>query len=144
MQIMVNVVDDDIAIVEMMTSLLRWHEFRHRVFRCAEDFVSLQNSATRSINFVSSNLLGEEMTQTLDRLRLSSMSSTIIMTHPGDAADRVIQATKASTNDVLEKPFTGDQVLSAIKQTLASPFLVVPRRSSNACDSHNRERAIDD
>jgi FixJ family two-component response regulator len=134
MHIMINVVDDDIAVVEMMTSLLRWHEFRHQSFPSASDFISQQTVAAPSITFVSGSLPDDGMQQVINKLQPSNTSWGIVMACPGVDDVRIDQAMNAGARGVLEKPLSGDQVLKTIKETLASPMITYHRAQPQPTD----------
>lgn len=127
MQFMVNVVDDDSAVAEVLVSLFERHGFHYQLFTSAEQFASSQTTEIPSITFFSSGLTGEGMQQVFGKLRTENMALAIIMTSPGVAASRVAQAMKAGAEDVLEKPFSADQVLTLVKRFLSSPTLFVHR-----------------
>jgi two-component system CheB/CheR fusion protein len=125
MQVTVNVVDNDSSIIEMLMSLSKRYGFRYQTFAGAEEFASTYAPTVPSITFISSDLPGDGMQRVLDRLRLGSDSSAIIMTCPGVAPSRIVQAMKAGAEDVLEKPFSGDQALAIINRLFSPPTVVV-------------------
>ncbi|HBJ34293.1 MAG TPA: hypothetical protein DDZ51_05910 [Planctomycetaceae bacterium] len=125
MQIMVNVVDNDDSAVEMLTSLFKRHEVRYRFFNSAQDFLSTPASNIASVTFISDDLPADGMQLVLDRLKLGTTASAIVMTCPGVTPSRIVQAIKAGAEDVLEKPFSSDQVLAIINRVLSSPTVVI-------------------
>lgn len=125
MQVIVNVVDNDGSVVEMLTSLFKRHGFRYRFFNSAQEFVTTYVNTGPSITFISSELMGDGMRHALDKLRLGNTDSAIIMTAPGVATSQIVQAMKAGAEDVLEKPFSDEQVLAAIRRLASSPTVVI-------------------
>jgi FixJ family two-component response regulator len=125
MQFMVHVIDDDNSVAEMMAPLLKRHGLRHQIFACVEDFVATRVSVVPSITFVSSGLPNDGMQRVLTELKLGRTASAIIMTCPNVAAVQIVQAMKAGAEDVLEKPFSEDQVLAIIKRVQSLPTIVV-------------------
>ncbi len=122
---MVYVIDNDNSVVEMMASLLKRHGLRHQTFACCEDYIAAQESAVPAIIFVSSGLPNDGMQRVLTELKLGSTASAIIMACPTVAAGQIVQAMKAGAEDVLEKPFSEDQVLTIIQRISSLPSIVI-------------------
>jgi FixJ family two-component response regulator len=127
MQVIVNVVDHDRSVIEMLTSLFKRQGFRCQFFNSAQEFVTTYVNTAPSITFISSELMGDGIRHALDKLRLGSSDSAIIMTAPGVGTSQLVQAMKAGGEDVLEKPFSDDQVLAAIRRLASSPTVVIHR-----------------
>lgn len=125
MHFIVYVIDDDNSVIELMTSLLKRHGLRHQTFACCEDFIAAQESAVPSIVFVSSGLPNDGMQRVLAEVRHGGAASAIIMACPTVAAGQIVQAMKAGAEDVLEKPFSEDQVLAIIKRVQSLPTIVI-------------------
>jgi len=128
MQININIIDEDRSVVEMMAELFEQHGFGYRTFPSAEDFLPALNEPNPSISFVSFVLPREGVRQVLDRLRYGNVASSVVLTGVDLATSQIVEAIKAGVEDILEKPFTSDQLLANVKRIVSSPAYGIQTR----------------
>lgn len=122
MAITVNVVDEDAAVAEVMAALLRTHGFACRICLSAEEFLTTLSSQSPSISFVSFGLFDQGARVILDATRQGRVYSTIIMTSDGVDTRRIVDAIKSGAEDVIEKPFSCEDMLTVIRRVLSTPM----------------------
>jgi FixJ family two-component response regulator len=120
--ITVNIVDEDVEVAEIMAALLKSHGFSNRIFHTAEDFLLALNSQSQSISFVSFGLFNQGAKAILETARHGRIKSTIIMTSDGVDTARIVDAIKSGAEDVIEKPFSCDDILAVIRRVLSTPM----------------------
>lgn len=120
--ITVNIVDEDFAVAEIMAALLKTHGFSYRVFHTADDFLLALNGQAPSISFVSFGLFNQGAKAILEAARHGRMQSTIIMTSDGVDTHQIVDAIKSGAEDVIEKPFSCEDMLAVIRRILSTPM----------------------
>jgi len=143
MQISINIIEEDRAVVEMMAELFERHGFHYQTFSNAEDFLPTLDAAIPSISFVSGGLLRQGMRQILERLRYGDVASSVILTCNDLATSEIVEAIKAGVEDILEKPFTGDQLLEIVERILAQPSQRI-QRSPTRLEELNDQLTIEE
>lgn len=118
----INIVDEDVAIADVMAALLHSHGFPFRKYNSAEEFLPALSSQAPSISFVSFGLFRHGANDILEVVRQGRTQSTVIMTSDGVGTSRVVDAIKAGADDVIEKPFSCEDLLAMIRRVLSSPI----------------------
>lgn len=115
---LVHVIDDDEAVRDSLSFLLRTADFNVVAYQSATHFL---DSLTRDIDgCVITDVRMPDMSglDLLRRLRdLSCMIPVIVMTGHGDI-QLAVEAMKAGAVDFLEKPFDDERVLTAVRSAL--------------------------
>jgi two-component system response regulator FixJ len=115
---LVHVIDDDEAVRDSLSFLLRTADFNVIAYQSATHFLE---SLTRDIDgCVITDVRMPDMSglDLLRRLRdLSCMIPVIVMTGHGDI-QLAVEAMKAGAVDFLEKPFDDERVLTAVRSAL--------------------------
>jgi FixJ family two-component response regulator len=121
----VNIVDEDVAVAEVMAALLRTHGFSCRICHSAEEFLTGLNAQSPSISFVSFGLFDHGTKMILEAARQGQLYSTIIMTSDGVDTSQIVDAIKSGAEDVIEKPFSCEDILTIIRRVLSTPMQCV-------------------
>jgi FixJ family two-component response regulator len=112
----VYIVDDDPAVREALSSLLRGIGKDVRLFTCAADFLSFERDDTPACLILELQLPG---LNGLEVQRLVAATLPIIfISGRGDVASTV-KAMKAGASDVLSKPVDETRLLTAVEQALS-------------------------
>jgi two-component system response regulator FixJ len=114
----VFVVDDDSAVRESLTMLLRIAGYAVQVFDSAKRFLHEERTAQKGCLIVDirmPDMDGLELQQEL--IRRGSPLPVIVVTGHGDVP-LAVQAMKAGAIDFLEKPFARDVLLDAVRRAL--------------------------
>jgi two-component system response regulator FixJ len=119
---MINIVDEDVAVADVMAALLHTHGFPFRKYNSAEEFLPTLSSQSPSISFVSFGLFRHGANDILEVIRQGRTQSTVIMTSDGVETSRVVEAIKAGADDVIEKPFACEDLLAVIRRVLSHPM----------------------
>ncbi|HEU5295754.1 MAG TPA: response regulator [Burkholderiaceae bacterium] len=129
------IVDDDVSVRDSLSLLLSLRGYATATFASAEDFLSALQPQWHGcivLDLRMPGMNGLELQRVLHE-RGSSLPVIVITAHGDVAAAR--QAFLADAVDFIEKPFDGDQLLSAIERALASPRVVVSAQESAAAAS---------
>jgi FixJ family two-component response regulator len=117
---LISIVDDDAAVRASMQRLISSAGFRAAVFASAEDFLRadlLQDTACLIVDVRMPRISGLELQQQLNRG--NCFIPLIFITAHGDDETRT-QALRAGAVGFLDKPFSGETLLSAIQAALQS------------------------
>jgi FixJ family two-component response regulator len=118
----INIVNEDVAVARIMAALLNAHGFSDKVFHSADEFLMAVNSQTPSISFVSFGLSNNGARVILDAFRQRRIRSTIVMTSDGVDTWKIVEAIKSGAEDVVEKPFCCEDLLTVIRRILSAPM----------------------
>lgn len=119
---MINIVDEDSAVADVMAALLHSHGFPFRKYNRADEFLPTLSSQSPSISFVSFGLQRHGASDVLEVVRQGRTESIVIMTSDGVGTSRIVDAIKAGAEDVVEKPFSCEDLLAVIRRVLSSPM----------------------
>lgn len=125
MAITVNIVDEDVAVADVMASLLRTHGFSCQICHSAEEFLAGLDTQSPSISFISFGLFDHGTKTILEAARQGQVHSTLIMTSDGVDTSRIVDAIKSGAEDVIEKPFSCEDLLTIIRRVLSTPMQCV-------------------
>lgn len=124
----VFLVDDDVAVQRGVAALLAAADYAAMAFSSAEEFLSrlpaldLSNAALL-VDVCMPGIQGLELQARLNRDRVAL--PVIVMTAHGDVA-MAVRAMRNGATDFLQKPFTIDEIVSALDRALASRSLAAP------------------
>lgn len=133
----VFVVDDDIFVRKSLERLIRSQGWQPQTFESAEGFLSEPRPVVPNcliLALSASDLNGLELQKQIARERTEM--PIIFISGFGDIPTTV-QAMKAGAVDFLLKPFSNDQLLNAIRQSLHSSRMVL-EREMEMCGLRNR------
>ena len=111
----VAVIDDDEAVLDSLRMILSRHDFEVRLFKSAEDYLASHDAETPCCIVCDVRLLkmtGLELQAELQKRR--SQAPVILITGHGNIG-MAVSAVKAGAYDFLEKPFSPDRLIEAIK-----------------------------
>ena len=115
---LVYIVDDDVAVREALRSLIRSAGLRCETFASAREFLAharADGPACLVLDVMLPDLSGLELSAEL--VRVHGEIPTVFMTGHG-TIPMSVRAMKAGAIEFLTKPFSGDDLLSAIQQAL--------------------------
>ncbi len=117
----VFIVDDDPAMRDALTLMLRGAGFRARAFASADDFLSdLPTDASACVvtDVRMPGVEGPELVRRLKALRGESWPVIVITGHAD--VPLAVQLMKAGVSDFIEKPFDPQQILDSVGHCIAS------------------------
>jgi len=114
-KLMVAVIDDDEAVLDSLRMTLTRHDFEVRTFKSAEDYLAAKDAEQACCIVCDVRLPGKSGLdlQTELQNRKSSVPLILITGH-GDI-NMAVSAVKAGAYDFLEKPFSPDHLLQAVR-----------------------------
>ena len=115
---LVYIVDDDVAVREALRGMIRSMGLRCETFASAHEFLShsrADSPACLVLDVMLPDLSGLELSAELVKVRAEI--PTVFMTGHG-TIPMSVRAMKAGAVEFLTKPFSGDDLLSAINQAL--------------------------
>jgi FixJ family two-component response regulator len=118
----IHIVDEDMTVAHEIAELLQPHGFDCRGFHSAPEYLQALNPQSQSISLISFGLFAPHNNDILDLIHKAKTSSTIIMTSDGAGTSKIVEAIKAGADDVIEKPFSCDHLISVIRRILATPM----------------------
>jgi len=121
MSLLINFVDEDQAITAGMAELLSAHGFEVDAYDNAEDYLESNAIAGCSISFVSFGLSRQGARRILAIIRDEFPHAIVVMTSDGVCTKDIVDAIKLGAENVLDKPFTADQILALITQIQSQP-----------------------
>jgi len=118
---LINIVDEDLSITDIMAALVDAHGFDVATYNNAEDFLASKALSRCSISFVSFGLPRNGVQRILDLMRDGLAQTVVVITSDGVDTKEIVNAIKCGAENVLEKPFTIDQILDLITQIESQP-----------------------
>lgn len=126
----VFVVDDDASVRDSLSLLLSLRGYTTATFASAEDFVSAVQPHWRGCVVLDIRMPGMSGLELQRRLREGGPTlPVIVITAHGDVA-AARQAFLADAIDFIEKPFDGEQLLTAVEKALAGVRVRMPTKES--------------
>jgi two-component system, OmpR family, response regulator len=113
----VLVVDDDVAVRQLVDEYLGENDFRVSAAASGAELMSAFRSAVIDLVLLDLRLRGEDGMQLLCRLRAESQIPVIILTGRAEEADRVM-GLELGADDYLTKPFSPRELLARIRTVL--------------------------
>ncbi len=147
----VFIVDDDPAMRDALTLMLRGAGFRARAFASADDFLSdLPTDASACVvtDVRMPGVEGPELVRRLKALRGESWPVIVITGHAD--VPLAVQLMKAGVSDFIEKPFDPQQILDSVGHCIASLSGLEAERAAReeaqgrVASLTNRERQVFD
>jgi FixJ family two-component response regulator len=117
----IAIVDDDEAVREALTSLIRSLGYAAVAFECAEDLLRSRRRRSLSCMIVDVQMPGMTGPELHSRLIASGepIPTILITAYPNERARE--RALQAGVIGYLSKPFNEDDLLACIRTTLGSP-----------------------
>jgi RNA polymerase sigma factor (sigma-70 family) len=134
---LVYIVDDDVAVREALRGMIRSMGLRCETFASAHEFLRhsrADSPACLVLDVMLPDLSGLELSAELAKIRAEI--PTVFMTGHG-TIPMSVRAMKAGAVEFLTKPFSGDDLLSAINQALERDR---GRRAARSADDAVREK----
>lgn len=126
----VFVVDDDASVRDSLSLLLSLRGYTTATFASAEDFMSAVQPLWRGCVVLDIRMPGMSGLELQRRLREGGPTlPVIVITAHGDVA-AARQAFLADAIDFIEKPFDGEQLLTAVEKALAGVRVSMPTKES--------------
>jgi two-component system response regulator FixJ len=111
----IHVVEDDQAVRQSLTFLLSASGYAVRTYDCADAFLAAQSRVQPGCLLTDIRMPGTDGLTLLRYLKLEKTSlAVIVMTGHGDVA-QAVEAMKAGAVDFIEKPFSDETLLEAIR-----------------------------
>jgi two-component system response regulator FixJ len=120
----VHVIDDDAAVRDSLTFLLRAAKMRVRAHESATDFVKLLPNVEAGCVITDIRMPGMTGIELLEVLKEKKVAlPVVVITGHGDVP-LAVEAMKSGASDFLEKPFDDEAILTAVKSALSRPVSV--------------------
>lgn len=117
---MIHIIDDDAAARDALAFLLDCHGFATRTYESVTQFLVVGKKMEPGCIITDVRMPEITGIELLDRLNALGISEpVIVMTGHGDVP-MAIQAMRAGVSDFIEKPFSDDAILGAVRTALAS------------------------
>ena len=118
-KLVVHIIDDDAAARDALAFLLDCHDFATRTYESAIQFLDLVGSAERGI--IVTDVRMPEMTgvELVGKLKALGVADPVIVITGHADVTMAIQALHAGVSDFIEKPFSDDAILGAVRFALA-------------------------
>jgi FixJ family two-component response regulator len=114
----VFVVDDDISVRESLEALIRSQGWQPLTFNSADEFLNYPRAATASCLVLDLTLPGLNGFELQERIAVDRMEMPIIFISGYGDVPKSVRAMKAGAVEFLTKPFSDDELLSAICQSI--------------------------
>src|SRR5271169_2949189 len=114
----VFVVDDDISVRESLESLIRCAGWQPWTFCSADEFLDHPRAATASCLVLDLTLPGLNGLDLQERIAVDRSDMPIIFISGHGDVPKTVRAMKAGAVEFLTKPFSADEMLSAIRQAI--------------------------
>ena len=116
----VHIVDDDEAVRDSLQALLESKKYAARTYASAEAFLTAHSAAYEGCAIVDVRMPGMDGITLLNRLRERGTAlPVIVVTGHGDIP-LAVQAMKAGASDFVEKPYSNETILDAVRRALAT------------------------
>jgi RNA polymerase sigma factor (sigma-70 family) len=114
----VFVVDDDISVRESLESLIRCEGWQPQTFCSADEFLDHPRAATPSCLVLDLTLPGLNGLELQERVAANRSDMPIIFISGYGDVPKTVRAMKAGAVEFLTKPFSDDDLLSALRQAI--------------------------
>jgi len=114
----VFVVDDDVSVRESLESLIRYEGWQPQTFCSADEFLDHPRAATASCLVLDLTLPGLNGLELQERIASDRSEMPIIFISGYGDVPKTVRAMKAGAVEFLTKPFSNDDLLSAIRQAI--------------------------
>jgi len=114
----VFVVDDDVSVRESLESLIRCEGWQPQTFCSADDFLHHPRAATASCLVLDLTLPGLNGLELQERIAVDRSEMPIIFISGYGDVPKTVRAMKAGAVEFLTKPFSDNDLLSAIRQAI--------------------------
>src|SRR5271163_3353648 len=114
----VFVVDDDLSVRESLESLIRCEGWQPQTFLSADEFLAHPRAATASCLVLDLTLPGLNGLELQERIAIDRSDMPIIFISGHGDIPKTVRAMKAGAVECLTKPFSADDLLSAIRQAI--------------------------
>ena len=114
----VFVVDDDVSVRESLESLIRCEGWQPQTFCSADEFLDHPRAATASCLVLDLTLPGLNGLELQERIAVDRSDMPIIFISGYGDVPKTVRAMKAGAVEFLTKPFSDDDLLSAIRQAI--------------------------
>lgn len=116
----IHIVDDDEAVRDSLEALLQAHGYAVKTYASAEAFLAAHPSTPSGCAIVDVRMPGMDGIALLNKLRQRGHAlPVIVVTGHGDIP-LAVQAMKAGAIDFVEKPYSNETILEAVKRGLAT------------------------
>jgi two-component system response regulator FixJ len=116
----VHIVDDDEAVRDSLQALLEAKKYAAKTYPTAEAFLAAHSTAPEGCAIVDVRMPGMDGITLLNRLRERGAAlPVIVVTGHGDIP-LAVQAMKAGAVDFVEKPYSNETIIEAVRRALAA------------------------
>lgn len=130
---MVHIVDDDDAVRNALTLLMKAEDIPSQVYASAEEFLAHCAALKLGCLLLDVRMPGMNGLQLLELLKQKGINIPVIfITGHGDVS-LAVQAMKVGASDFIEKPFDNERLLNIVKTCLTDCILL------NDSDQHKKE-----
>ena len=112
------VVDDDLAILELLSALLQLHGYTVSVAASGAAALDQVSGVEFGVVLLDVRMPGMSGTDVLERLGAHSPDTAVVMVTATKDVDQAVQAMKQGAYDVILKPFHKDDVLMRIERAI--------------------------
>jgi two-component system response regulator FixJ len=116
--LIVAVIDDDEAVLDSLRMMLTRYDFQVRTFKSAEDYLAAEDAEQACCIVCDVRLPGKSgLDLQVELQKRKSSVPLILITGHGDIS-MAVSAVKAGAYDFLEKPFSPDRLLEAVREAV--------------------------
>ena len=119
---MVYIVDDDVSVVDALSSLLRANGKQVQIFTSGQDFLNFERRDPSACLILDLRMPGLNGLQVQESIAAQTTIPVIFITGRGDIPSTV-RAMKGGAVDFLTKPFTAESLLKNMDELLAREAL---------------------
>ena len=130
----VFVVDDDVSVRESLESLIRCQGWEPQTFSSADEFLSYPRASNASCLLLDVTMPGLNGLDLQERIAADRNDMPIIFISGYGDVPKTVRAMKAGAVEFLTKPFSDDELLSAIRQAI--------KRSQSTIVAQNEMRLL--
>ncbi len=119
MDVIINVVDEDPSVTDVLASVLESYGFMARKHRSVDSLLDSLRHQQKSISLVSLGLPKRGANRFLSGIHEQQIPTVAVMMNGGLETSNIVEAIKAGAEDVIEKPISINELLSAIENILS-------------------------
>ena len=124
----VLVVDDDPAVLELLSDLLQLHGYTVSVASSGEAALEQASQVEFGVVLLDVRMPGMSGTDVLERLGAHSPDTAVVMVTAAKDVDQAVQSMKQGAYDVILKPFHQDDVLMRMERAIERRRLLLMER----------------